>query len=242
MPRRRKRKTPLLQRARRIVVIALAAWISVTVACVLALRWVDPPASSVMLTDRLGAWLDAEQGYRFAYRFTPWRQISSNMKLAVIASEDQRFADHFGFDFVEIGHALARSDATGGPRGASTLTQQTAKNLFLWSGRSWVRKGLEAYFALLIEICWSKPRILEVYLNIAEFGRGVYGVGAASERYFKQSPARLNRPQSALLAAVLPNPVQYRVVAPSSHVRARQAWIEAQMRALGGERYLWRLD
>jgi monofunctional biosynthetic peptidoglycan transglycosylase len=242
MPPRKKRKKPPLARARRMVVIGVAVWFGVTFASVLVLRWVDPLTSSVMLADRLLAWLDGEPGYRFAYRFTPWPQISSNMKLAVIASEDQRFADHFGFDFVEIGHVLARSDVAGASRGASTLTQQTAKNMFLWSGRSWVRKGLEAYFALLIEICWPKTRILEIYLNIAEFGRGVYGVGAASERYFKQPPARLNRPQSALLAAVLPNPTQFLVVAPSRYVRARQAWIEAQMRALGGERYLWKLE
>ncbi len=160
----------------------------------------------------------------------------------MIASEDQRFAEHFGFDFVQIERALSERDRGESVRGASTITQQTAKNLFLWGGQSWVRKGLEAYFTLLIETCWSKTRILEVYLNIAEFGQGVFGVGAASERYFKQPPARLNRSQSALLAAVLPNPIRLRVAAPSKYVRSRQAWILQQMNALGGEAHLSQLD
>jgi monofunctional biosynthetic peptidoglycan transglycosylase len=227
---------------RRIAGFVVLGWLGATIGSVLVLRWLDPPTSSFMLGDRLHAWLDAESGYRFQHRWTDWNGISDNAKLAVIASEDQRFADHFGFDFVEIGNALADRGHGEALRGASTITQQTAKNLFLWSGQSWLRKALEAYFTVLIEACWPKRRILEVYLNIAEFGRGVFGVGAASERYFRQPPARLNRPQSALLAAVLPNPLVFKVVAPSAYVRTRQLWILGQMRALGGERYLGRLD
>ncbi len=168
--------------------------------------------------------------------------MSATIKLAVIAAEDQRFLDHGGFDFVEIEHALSQRSRGVSMRGASTITQQTAKNLFLWPGQSWLRKGLEAYFTMLIEVCWPKTRVLEVYLNVAEFGRGVFGVGAASEHYFRQPASQLNGSQSALLAAVLPNPIRYRIQAPSPYVRERQAWISQQMRALGGEQYVRALD
>ena len=127
-------------------------------------------------------------------------------------------------------------------RGASTISQQVAKNLFLWSGQSWFRKGLEACITVVIELTWSKQRILEVYLNIAEFGRGTYGVEAAAQRFFHKSASRMNRAEAALLAAVLPNPVLLRVDAPSSYVRKRQRWIEQQMRGLGGTTYVSRMD
>lgn len=229
-------------RLRRIFFLTILLWFGATIGSVILLRWLNPPTTAIMLADRLSAWVSGEPNYRFQHRWDAWAQISANAKLAVIASEDQRFADHFGFDFVEIGHALDERDRGARQRGASTITQQTAKNLFLWSGQSWIRKGLEAYFTLLIETCWPKTRILEVYLNIAEFGPGVFGIGAASDRFFRLTPARLNRPQSALLAAVLPNPRLFRVVAPSSYVRDRQSWILQQMNRLGGQSYLWRLD
>jgi monofunctional glycosyltransferase len=239
---RKKSKQRPRGRIRRVLLLTTLVWFGVTIGSVVLLRWLNPPTSAFMLADRWHAWIDKQQGYRFQQRWTPWAQISNQAKIAVIASEDQRFADHYGFDFVEIGHALSERERGRSRRGASTITQQTAKNLFLWSGQSWLRKGFEAYFTLLIETCWPKTRILEVYLNIAEFGPGVFGVGAASDRYFRQPPARLNRPQSALLAAVLPNPRLFRVTAPSTYVRVRQAWIMGQMRSLGGERYLWRLE
>jgi monofunctional biosynthetic peptidoglycan transglycosylase len=217
------------------VVFGLLVW---SIGSVVVLRWLNPPTTAFIVADRLQAWLNAEPGYRFQRRWVDWRQISASAKLAVVASEDQRFAEHFGFDFVEIEHALTERNHGGSKRGASTITQQTAKNLFLWGGQSWVRKGLEAYFTLLIETFWPKTRILEMYLNVAEFGPGVFGIGAASERFFRQPAARLNRPQSALLAAVLPNPTTFRVNAPSRYVRMRQAWILQQMNALGGEHRL----
>lgn len=229
-------------RLRRVFLFTILLWFGATIGSVVLLRWVNPPTTAFMLTDRLGAWLASEPNYRFQHRWDPWTQISGNAKLAVIASEDQRFAEHFGFDFVEIGNALDERERGRSHRGASTITQQTAKNLFLWSGQSWVRKGLEAYFTLLIETFWPKRRILEVYLNIAEFGPGVFGVGAASDRYFRLTPARLNRPQSALLAAVLPNPRLFHVAAPSKYVRYRQSWILLQMNRLGGSGYLGHLD
>jgi monofunctional biosynthetic peptidoglycan transglycosylase len=229
-------------RLRRVLAYGVAVWFVWSIGSVVALRFLNPPTTAFIVADRVRAAFAAPRDYRFQQRWVDWAQISRSAKLAVIASEDQRFAEHFGFDFLQIERALSERDRGVSVRGASTISQQTAKNLFLWGGQSWVRKGLEAYFTLLIEACWPKTRILEVYLNIAEFGQGVWGVGAASERYFKQTPARLNRSQSALLAAVLPNPTLLRVTAPSKYVRARQAWILKQMNALGGETAMAKLD
>ncbi|TGC74986.1 monofunctional biosynthetic peptidoglycan transglycosylase, partial [Salmonella enterica subsp. enterica serovar Poona] len=167
--------------------------------------------------------------------------ISPWMGLAVIAAEDQKFPEHWGFDVPAIEKALAHNERNESRiRGASTLSQQTAKNLFLWDGRSWVRKGLEAGLTLGIETVWSKKRILTVYLNIAEFGDGIFGVEAAAQRYFHKPASRLNMSEAALLAAVLPNPIRYKANAPSGYVRSRQAWIMRQMRQLGGESFMTR--
>jgi monofunctional biosynthetic peptidoglycan transglycosylase len=156
------------------------------------------------------------------------------VKVAVIASEDQNFPAHYGFDLKSINDALTERQSGGRVRGASTISQQVAKNLFLWPAQSWLRKGLEAYFTVLIETLWPKQRILEVYLNVAEFGRGVFGVGAASDIYFHKRASRLSAYDAALLAAVLPSPKKMRVNAPSNYVRSRQQWILGQMRGLGG--------
>jgi monofunctional biosynthetic peptidoglycan transglycosylase len=175
-------------------------------------------------------------------RWVDWQHISSQAKVAVIAAEDQTFPDHKGFDFKSINDALEERERGRRIRGASTISQQVAKNLFLWPGQSWARKGLEAWFTVLIESLWPKQRILEVYLNVAEFGRGVYGVSAAADVFFHKSAARLNASEAALLAAVLPNPKRMRVNAPSRYVRLRQEWILAQMRRLGGTSLLKRLE
>jgi monofunctional biosynthetic peptidoglycan transglycosylase len=156
------------------------------------------------------------------------------MGAAVIASEDQNFPQHYGFDWKAIQKAMDHNEKSARTKGASTLTQQTAKNLFLWSGRSWVRKGFEAYFTLLIETLWNKRRILETYLNIVEFGDGIFGVEAAAQHYFGKPAARLNSSEAALLAAVLPNPRRYSVKSPGPFVRDRQQWILQQMDQLGG--------
>jgi monofunctional biosynthetic peptidoglycan transglycosylase len=158
--------------------------------------------------------------------------ISWNAARAVMASEDQRFAAHHGIDFVSLDRALAEYRGGDDLRGASTITQQVAKNLFLWQGRSFVRKALEAYFAVLIEMCWTKERVLEVYLNVAEFGPGVFGVEAAAREYFGSSAAALEVGEAALLAAVLPNPQRLLAARPSDYVRERQSWIVGQMRLL----------
>ncbi|MEQ1581970.1 MAG: monofunctional biosynthetic peptidoglycan transglycosylase [Steroidobacteraceae bacterium] len=222
----------LLSRIFRGVLWLVGGWLVLTVGAVLLLRWVDPPTSAFMLRDRSLAWWQDDKSFQFQHAWVDWKDISSQAKLAVIASEDQKFAEHFGFDLDSISAALEDRRKGGRTRGASTLSQQVAKNLFLWPGQSWVRKGLEAWFTLLIETCWTKQRILEVYLNVAEFGKGVYGVGAASDAFFHKPAARLSAPDAALLAAVLPSPKRFRVTSPSTYVRKRQQWIMGQMRAI----------
>ena len=214
----------------------------VTVVLILPFRWINPPITMFMASDRLQAAIARDRSYRFRHEWVALRDMSANIKVAVIAAEDQRFASHFGFDLIEIDKALGAQRGRGSGRGASTISQQTAKNLFLWSGHSWVRKGLEAWLTLWIEACWPKNRILEVYLNSAEFGPGVFGAAAASDYFFGSSPSQLSASESALLAAVLPNPIRFSVAAPSAKVRQRQQWIERQIRALGGASYLNRLD
>ena len=210
----------------RFVVWLLALVLMLSVGSVVLLRWVDPPTTAFIVREQLTRTVQ--------YRWVDWEQISPHIKVAVIAAEDQKFPTHNGFDLESINDALEDRERGRRVRGASTLSQQVAKNLFLWPGQSWVRKGLEAYYTVLIETLWPKRRILEVYVNIAEFGSGVFGVGAASQVYFKKSAARLNAPDAALLAAVLPSPKRMKVRSPSRYVRSRQDWILGQMRGLGG--------
>lgn len=212
------------RRVLRLFSWALALFLVLSVGSVLAFRWIDPPTSAFMLREPNAV----------RYRWVDWANTSPHVKVAVIAAEDQNFPAHYGFDLKSINDALADRERGRRVRGASTISQQVAKNLFLWPGQTWARKGLEAYFTLLIETLWPKQRILEVYLNIAEFGRGVYGVGAASDVYFHKPAARLSPYDGALLAAVLPSPKRMRVNAPSNYVRSRQQWILGQMRGLGG--------
>ncbi len=232
----------LARRILRGLALAVAAWLVLTVLAVVALRWIDPPLTTVMLGDRITALVTRERGYDFKHDWRDWDRISQYAALAVIAAEDQQFSSHYGFDFRQIDKALADRERGRRVRGASTITQQVAKNVFLWRGQSWVRKGLEAGLTVLIEASWSKQRILEVYLNVAEFGQGTFGVQAASRRYFNKDAARLSRPEAALLAAVLPAPARFRVQAPSRYVQRRQAWILRQMDALGGTSYLAQLQ
>jgi monofunctional biosynthetic peptidoglycan transglycosylase len=197
-----------------------------------ALRWVDPPTSAFMAQRQFELWTQGSAS-RVRYDWVDWRHIAPSVPLAAVAAEDQHFPRHMGFDLDAIADAVSERGEGGRVRGASTISQQVAKNLFLWSGRSWVRKGLEVYLTVIIEALWPKRRILEVYVNIAQFGDSVYGVGAASQAYFAKTPARLSTGEAALLAAVLPNPVRYRVASPSAYVYNRAAWIHGQMRQLG---------
>ena len=206
---------------------------------ILLFRFVPVPFSAVMAERQLGAWLSGDFGYVAHSDWVSMDNISPWMGLAVIAAEDQKFPDHWGFDVGAIEQALAHNERSERRvRGASTLSQQTAKNLFLWDGRSWMRKGFEAGLTLGIETVWSKKRILKVYLNIAEFGEGVFGVEAAAQHYFHKPASRLSASEAALLAAVLPNPIRFKASAPSGYVRSRQAWILRQMRQLGGEGFM----
>ena len=239
MTRRRKGR---LGRWLRIAGLAFVAWAAVTVLAVVALRWIDPPFTAFMIADRVGALVTRPPGYDFAYEWRDWERISKNAAIAVVAAEDQKFPEHRGFDFKQIDKALEDRERGRRVRGASTISQQVAKNLFLWRGQSWFRKGIEAGITVLIEAAWSKQRILEMYLNIAEFGRGTYGVQAASQRYFDKDAARLSQSEAALLAAVLPAPTRYKADAPSNYVRRRQAWIQRQIASLGGSTYISDMD
>lgn len=216
-----------------------ASWLvalvfALTVLPVILLRWVDPPTSAFMLRERLTRPVQ--------HQWVDWPQISAHAKVAVIAAEDQKFLEHDGFDLESINEALEERERGRRVRGASTISQQVAKNLFLWPSQSWIRKGFEVYFTVLIETLWPKRRILEVYLNVAEFGKGVFGVEAASKVYFGKRAARLSAPDAALLAAVLPSPKRLRVAAPSRYVRSRQDWILRQMRGIGGVGLLDQID
>jgi monofunctional glycosyltransferase len=212
----------------RTLVALLLLWLGSTAGLVFLLRYVDPPITAMML----------QQPVPLARTEQYWvdrRSIAASAAHAAIAAEDQRFLQHNGFDFASIEQAFNAYRAGEGLRGASTITQQVAKNLFLWPGRSFVRKGIEAYFTLLIEAFWPKERILEVYLNVAELGNGVFGVEAAARSFFRASAAELTPEQAALLAAVLPSPRRYSVEQPSDYVLGRQRWVLGQMRSLGAD-------
>lgn len=215
----------------------LATFLVASIALVLLLRFVPPFTSGLMIERRMESFF-FEGEYQRRYQWVPIEKISPSMGLAVVAAEDQLFADHAGFDWDAIEKAVIYNQKHKKTRGASTISQQTAKNLFLWSGRNWLRKGLETYFTILIETLWSKERILEVYLNIVELGDGIYGVEAASQYYFGKPAIRLSPSEAALLAAVLPNPHIYQVNKPSGYIRGRQRWILLNMSHLGGKRYL----
>lgn len=206
----------------------LALWL----ALLLLFAFVPVPYTAVMLERQLSAWWQGEPSYQRRHQWVPLSDISEHLMQAVVAAEDQKFLSHHGFDLRAIEKALDYNSKGKKIRGASTISQQTAKNVFLWTGRSWLRKGLETGFTVLLEAVWGKPRILEVYLNSVEFGPGVYGAEAAAKRYFGISASKLSRSQAALLAAVLPNPHRFSVQKPSAYVAKRQHWILRQMRQL----------
>ena len=213
------------------IVGILAVVVGMSVALTLPLRWIDPPTSSFMLRDASGrepvfhAWVD-------------WERIGAPAVYAVVAAEDQKFDAHFGIDVESIQSSIGDSRRGRPLRGASTISQQVAKNLYLWPGRSFLRKGLEVWFTVLLEAFLPKRRILEIYLNVAQFGPGIYGIAAASQHFFQRPPTRLSDAEAALLAAVLPNPARLQVDRPSEYVRQRQAWILGQMQRLKREGWL----
>ena len=199
-------------------------------AYIVLIRFIDPPITITQITSII-------EGDGFNRKHVSLNEMSKASKLAVIASEDQLFPDHNGFDIKGIERALAFNKKKKGKkiRGASTISQQVAKNVFLWQGRSWFRKGLEVYFTFLIELVWSKERILEVYLNEAEMGKGIFGIEAAAKKYFKKPASRLTRTEAAMIAASLPNPVRYTIKPVSTYVSRKYPWVLRQMNNLDGD-------
>lgn len=196
---------------------------------IIVLKWINPPITWTQLSD----WVS---GYGLKRDYVDFDEMSPNIRLAVMASEDQLFPDHNGFDIASIKKALSNNKKKNKRiRGASTISQQVAKNVFLWQGRSWFRKGLEVYFTFMIELLWSKQRILEMYLNVAEMGKGIYGVEAASQSYFKKPAKKLTRTEAAMIAACLPNPKKYTVKPQSRYIARRYPWILSQMNNLEGD-------
>ncbi len=217
------------------------AWFAVFSAlAVFSLRWFNPPASAFMLAHLLGEWWRGSGEVYVYHHWTAWDRVAPAVPLAIMAAEDQRFPQHHGFDWVEIENAIATYQTTGKLRGASTVSQQVAKNLFLWAGKNLLRKALEGWFTLLLESSLPKRRILEIYINVAQFSPDTFGIGAAARRYFGKPPALLSWREASLLAAVLPNPRRFRIDAPSAPLGRRAKRIEQQMRQLGAG-YLQRL-
>lgn len=196
-------------------------------------RFIPIPITPTMLYLLGEQAFDSERSIVLKKDWESLSNISPNMKLAVIAAEDQLFYDHYGFDFVAIKKAIRNNEKGRRLKGGSTISQQTAKNAFLLPHRNYLRKGLEVYFTMLIELIWSKDRIVEVYLNVIEFGNGIYGVEAASQHYFKKSASRLTKDEASLLASVLPNPIRFRVDRPSGYVMRRKNWIKRQIGRMG---------
>lgn len=212
------------QKIKKIVIILFIAQL----AYVILLKWMNPPITVTQLSN----WV---QGNGLKRDYVGWNDISNHMKLAVMASEDQLFLEHNGFDWKSIEKAL-KDKKRKRVRGASTISQQVAKNVFLWNGRSWIRKGLEVYFTFMIETIWGKKRILEVYLNVAEMGKGVFGVEAAARHNFKKSAKKLTRSEAAKIAACLPNPKKYTIKPMSSAIKRRSPWVEKQMQNLAPDK------
>jgi len=219
----------------------VAIFLGISMLTVLLLRWINPPTTSFMLQRKFIAWETGKEPFKIHYQWVDWNNISSHLKMAAIASEDQRFAYHWGFDVNSIEKAVNEYQEGQDLRGASTITQQVAKNLFLWQDHSFIRKGVEAYFAILLELCWSKQRILEVYLNIAEFGDGIYGAQMAARQYFHTTAAHLSKTQSALMVTALPAPQRYNLAHPSSYMYRRRRWVLRYMDFLGESYYLQKL-
>jgi monofunctional glycosyltransferase len=221
----------ILKKVLAVLRLLILVFISWSILLVILYRFVPPPLTPLMAIRFFEQVFDSKKDLRFKKDWESMDNISPNLPLAVMASEDQHFLEHFGFDFEAIRKAYKSNTSKKKKitRGASTISQQVAKNVFLWPGRSWLRKGFEVYFTFLIEVCWSKERIMEVYLNVIEMGNGIYGAEAASEFYFKKSAAKLNRDQAALIAAVLPNPLRWSPVKPSKYILKRKEWIKRNM-------------
>lgn len=220
----------------RRLVIRLVLWFfGITIGFTLLYRFLPVPCTPLMFIRCIQQAQEPNRQVRWEKDWVSFDELSPKLQLAVVCAEDQEFLEHEGFDFNAIEKAYKYNKTHKRKRGASTISQQTAKNTFLWPARSWIRKCLEVYFTFLIEVLWNKERIMTVYLNIIEFGDGIYGAEAAAQRFFKKSAKDINTSEAALLAAVLPNPLKRSVAKPSGEVRQRQQWIISQMRMWGGK-------
>jgi monofunctional biosynthetic peptidoglycan transglycosylase len=228
-------KSFMLRRFQFIALRLLILFFGISIIWVIILRFLPIWITPYMLSSKIDAF-NSDEDTELFHDWEPYQNISKEVALAVIASEDQNFPKHWGFDFDQIYNAVTEKRKRA--RGASTISQQVAKNVFLWHGRSYLRKGLEVYFTVLIELIWGKERILEVYLNVAEMGKMTFGVEAASLRYYNKSAKKLTRYEAARIAAVLPNPVRFSIKNPSAYVNKRTGQIVRQMRYLGGQKYL----
>lgn len=213
---------------------ACVAFFVLSIVSVIIFRWVPVPVTPLMLIRGCEQMADGK-GFTMKHDWVPIEEISPKLQLAVVCSEDQNYLKHFGFDFKAIEKAMKENEGGKRIRGGSTITQQTAKNVFLWQGRSYLRKGLEAWFTLLIEIFWSKERIMEVYLNSIEMGNGVYGAEAASQYWFHKPAKKLTKDEAAAIAAVLPNPLRYKANPANAYISGRKAWIKQQMSFWGNK-------
>ncbi|MFM6948185.1 MAG: monofunctional biosynthetic peptidoglycan transglycosylase [Aquirufa sp.] len=216
--------------------IVFYLWIASVVA-ILLLKFIPVYFTPTMIVRKIDALKNGENSKIYS-EWTPYHEIDKNCALAVIASEDQRFPTHNGFDFEALQGALKNNLRGKKIKGASTISQQVAKNVFLWQDRSYIRKGLEVYFTFMIELIWGKERILEVYLNVAETGKMTFGVEAACRRYYNHSSLEVSKSEAARIAAVLPNPIRFSIENPSNYVLRRTSNIQRQMRMLGGKSYL----
>lgn len=210
------------------------AFIVLSIVSVIVFRWVPVPLTPLMLI-RCAEQKSDGKDMRLKHDWVPIEEISPKLQLAVVCSEDQNYLKHYGFDWGAIEKAMKENDNGKRMRGGSTITQQTAKNVFLWQGRSYIRKAFEAWFTLLIEVFWSKERIMEVYLNSIEMGDGIYGAEAAAQYWFKKPAKKLTKDEAAAIAAILPNPLKYKANPASSYISGRKAWIKQQMNFWGNK-------
>jgi monofunctional biosynthetic peptidoglycan transglycosylase len=217
----------------RLIWKSLLWFFIVSIGSVILFRWVPVPLTPLMLIRCVEQKMDGKE-MKLRKSWVPFSKLSPDLQLAVVCSEDQNFLKHHGFDYEAIDRAMDYNDTHKRKRGASTISQQTAKNVFLWPGRSWIRKGFEVYFTFLIETIWSKERILTVYLNVIEMGNGVYGADAAAHDFFRKNSMSLSKYDAALIAAVLPNPLKFSASRPDAYVLNRRAWILNQMALWGG--------
>ena len=224
----------MLRKLFKIVLRIVIGFLILSIATTIIYRFVPVPVTPLMIIRCVEQKRDGKE-MRLKKDWKSLDEISPHLQLAVVCSEDQNFLLHYGFDFKALKKAMLNNEKSKKIRGGSTISQQTAKNVFLWNGRNYIRKGFEAYFTLLIETAWSKERIMEVYLNVIEFGDGIYGAEAASQHYFKKPAAKLSREEAAILASLLPNPRVYGKNIGGNYIQGRKAWVMQQMRFWGGK-------